>query len=262
VDDGAAAPDLQDHHVLIVTDAEQGGYGALSLPFRHAEVIEVESGREADLHDMQGAFDAIVIDRKELDLAWLEATALKARSALRSGGHLIVVLSRQATIPDTVAIDSTPRRPGLEWEALREIGGWPAAVLRSTSTPAASPAAGVVVAAVDAAVRLAVAGTTASGDRAVEMLTRQMDTWRRSDLALLAQIDDLVRYIEEIRRQHRGFELAKTVLRRSRSGRLLIRLLRPMRRLAHAVVARPFRMISISGPASRADRRAVRSGAP
>jgi hypothetical protein len=266
VADGASAGRASPEDVLLLTDASPTSYAALSLPFVHASIIEVDALSAAELPDQSRTFDAVVVDRSAVDLAWLEAVAGWLRAAVRPGGRVIVVLSRQS-VPADAPVEA-PMLSGFAWGALEQIGGWPCAVLHPTMRGASTcgstaestvestvESAGVILAAADAAVRLALAEATASNDRKREMLAGHVEARRRSDLAMLAQMEELVGSLEAVVRQYEGFAVVKTVLRRSRGGRLLLRLARAIRRTAQATVTRFGRRRPTDRPAAAPGKR-------
>jgi hypothetical protein len=221
----------QDQDLLVLTDAARYGRDALALPFRHTTVIEVDGGEEPP--GLQAEFDTIAIDRAAVDLARFDAIAGWALAALRPDGRIIITL-------DPADPASTPRSPtgaptlaGLEWDGLAMLNGRPCALLRAGEHPdAVSPIAGALLTTAEQAFRLAAERSTVMRERAATLLTRDLDARHRSEDALFGHLDALAGQLDEVRRRHQGRELMRTVLRRFRVGRGVLRVLRPYRRLA------------------------------
>lgn len=84
-----APPPPHLHDLLILTDGRRRGRNALTLPFRNATVVEAV---EPDLPAVSGEFDAIVVDRDQIDIDWLQMITGRLRPVLRPAG-LVVVLA-------------------------------------------------------------------------------------------------------------------------------------------------------------------------
>lgn len=223
-------------NLLVLTDAHCRGWHALALPFQQATIVEVNSGdRELNI---LGTFDTIAVDRRSLDLDWLDAVAEWARSVLRPDGRLVVALGTAddgASAPVKCASRHSRQASsfaGFEWRGLTALNGRPCAVLEPTDHPSQAPATvEALLTTADAAARIAAGG----GHRTGRSTTIGHLKERRKLERLRQQVEALTKELEQVRREHQGLRLVRTVLRRSGPGRALLRVLRPGWRLARAI---------------------------
>jgi hypothetical protein len=220
--------------LLVLTDGACHGRHALALPFQQATVIELNSG---DLElNIGGTFDAVAVDRSSLDLDLLNAVAAWARPVLPPHGHLVVALGSvggESSTPSEASraseqVSALAGLAGFRWQGLTALNGRPCAVLQLADRPAPGIVAELLTTA-DTAARIA---ARRIADRC-RLDAGRRDLWRQQK-RLRQQVDALTQELEQVRRDHRGHRLVRTVLRRSRTGRVLLRVLRPAWRLARA----------------------------
>lgn len=251
--------------LLVLTDPGWFGHDALRLPFRNGMVVE--SNGEDD-SDITGSFDTVVIDQSSFDPASVSAAIVRAARVLRSGGRIVVAfppanrdIATDQAPPGTRAMAarlvSDPEAfAGLAWRGVGYLNGRLCAILAlaglSDGPPA--PIATLFVTA-HTSFRL---GVDQSGyaygetrrrlDRVEALLEQHNEDRRRSEQALLQHLEVVVKELNEERRRHRGRALVHTVLNRHKTGRALIRVLRPLwrllRRLRHGGVALKRRLAS------------------
>lgn len=224
--------DSESPDLLVLTDAERCGRNALALPFQNATVIEVGTTGTIDI---EGHFDAVVIDRSSYEPRWLDSVARSLVVALRPRGRVIVTLQAGGGAATTTEPGALV---GLVWHGLGTLGGQPCAVLRpSEPTDADSAATKLLLTTAETAVRLA-AARTADGysgftvEHAKAAMFQHLEERRRSERALVLHLEALAHELDQERRRYQGTALVRTVLRRSRAGRRLLRLLRPWWRVA------------------------------
>ena len=214
--------------LLVVTDERRQGRDGLTLPFAEAVVVEVGDAATETLAD--GTFEAVLVDRERLDLAWLDASAAALRRAVAPGGRVLVALGPTSPEPgsggrvDDLAAASAPA-PAVDafgWHGLTTVNGRPCAVLDPAAEGGAGSTSGLLHAA-DAAGRLAVPAERGGpvitlGDAKI-VLEQQVDGQRRSELALLAHLDTLARELDRERAGRRAEATLKGTLRRYKLGR-------------------------------------------
>lgn len=215
--------DGQPRDLLVLTDAQRSGRNALALPFQDATVIEADTAEQINV---EGRFDAIVIDRCCYDPQWLDSTADKLLAALRPGGRVIVTM--QPT-PDAFQVNKSATLTGLAWQGLASLNGQPCAVLYADDQGTAH--AGPFLHTARIAIQLATSGESSAA------IARYVESRGRSERALLLHLRALAEELARERWQHRGVALVRTVLYRSKAGRGILRVLRPYWRTARRLWA-------------------------
>jgi hypothetical protein len=213
--------------LLVVTDERRQGRDGLTLAFAEAVVVEVGDAATETLAD--GTFEAVLVDRERLDLAWLDASAAALRRAVAPGGRVLVALGPTSPEPDSggrvddlaAASAPAPAVDAFGWRGLTTVNGRPCAVLDPAEGGAGSTS--LLLHAADAAGRLAVpaerGGPVITLSDAKIVLDQQVDGQRRSELALLAHLDALARELDRERAGRRAEATLKGTLRRYKLGR-------------------------------------------
>ncbi|MEV6970303.1 hypothetical protein AB0M47_34870 [Hamadaea sp. NPDC051192] len=226
---------------LVVTDPIRHGRYALTLGF--AEVTLVGADAEDSAIAADAPYDLAAIDLDAVDVEHVARIASLVRPHLRRGGVLAVLLGRadpDSTLNSTVSaidpgnlddhghlsgIDGLLR--GWEWAGLSEIGGEPAAVFRPGPPEAA---AGTPFLAAYATASLLTRRAAADGRTAEAALAEQVALTARSERALLARLAASAEDADRVRRDHQGSALVRTLLRRSKGGRVVLRVAKTLRR--------------------------------
>jgi hypothetical protein len=225
-----------DPDLLVLTDHQRHGQYGLRLPFRDATVLELVSG---EMPGISGKFTALVVDRSHLDLGWLAAVIRATVPALRPESPVVVLLGsigRSPAPPEPVP--AAVRLESLRWRGLGTVAGWPAAVLEVSAGPdhPPTPIADLLVT-TDLAVRLAAAARPAGGPLGESTRlahARHLEDRRQSEHALLRRLAGAVSEPGHERRPPGPIAVrVRNLLRRSRSGRAVLRAARPVRRLGH-----------------------------
>ena len=103
----------------------------LTLPLAEAVVVEVGDAATETLAD--GTFEAVLVDRERLDLAWLDASAAALRRAVAPGGRVLVALGPTSPEPDSgervddlaAASAPAPAVDAFGWRGLTTVNGRP-----------------------------------------------------------------------------------------------------------------------------------------
>lgn len=230
---------------LVVTDAIRHGRYALTLGFAEATVVGADTDDFAIAAD--APYDLAVIDLDALAVEHVARFGSLARPHLRPGGVLAVLLGPAHSDP---APDPTPDptmsaidpgnlddhgRPsgvdgllrGWEWAGLSEIGGEPAAVFR-LGRPEAD--AGTPFLAAYATASFLTRRAAADVRTAEAALAEQVALTARSERALLTRLAASAEDADRVRREHQGSALVRTLLRRSKGGRVVLRVAKTLRR--------------------------------
>jgi hypothetical protein len=224
-----------DHgHLLIVTDHDNRGRSSLMLPFVEATVIQIEP---REVPAIQVSFDTAVIDLDPFDRSIINVVT----GCLQPGGRIVVMLPEETggqLQPEAYAI------AGLAWCGLAVVGGRLGVVLAAVPNSEAGPALSIP-SHIAAAVQGYEVGMQASANLVAALLSRidelqtsmaaLSDLRRRSENALIKQIDLTLRELDIVRHDHRGVRLVRTILQRHKLGRVPLRLLRPVVRAARTL---------------------------
>jgi hypothetical protein len=222
--------------LLVVTTGEIDAFDALGLPFRDATVIAAD--KLADLAELE-PFDAVAIGFDDSDPLRIERLLAALQPRLRRGAIVLVALGGSA---GDVAFDDSesPTLLGLEWNGAFLLGGGTYAILRATDTEPGPVSTGALLVAAHAAAKVAITGATRELLPAREvrrLIVAAEEDRRRSEHALLAHLANAVahsgRLSAELRKRPKPGSAAavKDLLRASRSGRLLLRVLGKGKRL-------------------------------
>lgn len=230
----ARTDSMHQHRVddlFVVTAASTGTSAALALPFLDATIVDISAFDDAV--PSVARYDMLVVDVPFCHDLFSRAVR-RASDVLRPGGRMLLTVGGSAWPdhhPDTVAaLDA------LRWEGLTVVGGQLFAVLQPGPGARSGEVAGLLTTA-DQAARLAVEAAAAAAP-ATDAVLRELDARQASESALLQHLGKLTEELEEVRRQHQGLRLGQTVLRRSKSGRVVLRALGPLRPAARRLLRR------------------------
>lgn len=182
----------------MLTDEPRRGYAFLRQPYREAAVRELAGGPPD--FEIDGRFAAVVVDRAPFDLEWLGLAISRVRSA-QPGARIVVAIDRPGEpvpgrAPEPGAATGGGSFDRLGWDGLVRVDGRICAVL--VSAPSSDPPDQIarLLATAQLAVRLALEAGAADGSRvpvaeAEQLLARQIADQRRSEQALLTQLERL-----------------------------------------------------------------------
>jgi hypothetical protein len=254
--------------LLVLTGPHLFSHDVLGLPFRDATVVQANGEHDAEI---AGSFDTVVVDQGSFDRTSVNAALARAARVLRADGRVVVVFPPANRDVATFHAPPAARDPtgrlapqsdaqsGLAWRGVGDLNGRLCAVLApvGVSDGPAAPIAALLEAA-HASFRLGVeraANEYADARRRLRhveaSLAQHIEETRRSEQALLRHLEVLVKELNEERRKHRGRALVHTVLNRHKTGRAVVRVLRPLwqvlRKLRHGARALKRRLASARG---------------
>lgn len=218
---------MREHDLLVLAAAGNRGLDALALPFRRATVLDPADALGRDVLD--GSYDIAVVDLSPFDLSVVDRLVPRILPVLRQEGRILVMLGDPSGAVHTQSPTSSLDTQG--WGGLTELRGRPCAVLRPGGPPGPAPVS-VLLSTADAASRLAAVAARDADERAAALkaaLLRRTEESRRSEQALLHQLSVLVVGPTDAPRESEGLLQARTVLRRSKAGRAVLRGLRPLK---------------------------------
>jgi len=220
------SPGCQAQDLLVLTQGQSYGHDGLSLPFQNATVLGVGSLVDAET---EGHFDTIVLDGNSSDLIGVDAAARRALPALRQGGRILIPLNPTAAEDLRLTIQEPPTFQSLTWRGLGLLNGRPCAVLIGGESDGTQIAA-LLINAHDV---LRLASVEGKGSFiALDSLRNELAQHRadrsRSEQALLGHLSLTARELDRARERQQELLTWRAFLRRSKLGRRLLPILRPI----------------------------------
>jgi hypothetical protein len=208
---------------LVVTDAVRYGRHALTIPFAEVTLVGLDDATIA----ADPPYDQAAIDLHALDVESVVQVAALIRPLLGPGGVVAVLLSPDISGGRSDILHGNGMLRGWEWAGLREIDGELAALLRP-GPPEAD--AGTPFLAAYATANFLIRKAAETDRMAEAALAEQAELTARSERALLDRLAALAEEADRVRRDHRGSALVRTLLRRSKGGRVVLRVAKLLRR--------------------------------